>query len=226
MRGLFVTGTDTGVGKTVVSAALLHALAADGARTAGVKPVASGCSYTEQGLRNEDALALQAAATERLDYVIVNPVALAPAIAPHLAAEDAGIVIDPLALADHVRSLEAAADWLVVEGAGGWRVPLGPQVGFPDLAKALGYPVVLVVPIRLGCINHALLTAEAIKADGLSLAGWIANRLNPVEPQAERQIETLVSRLGAPLLGCVPHFSPMDVREMAKLVRTGPLLST
>ncbi|MEX0730309.1 MAG: dethiobiotin synthase [Aquisalimonadaceae bacterium] len=225
MRGLFVTGTDTGVGKTLVSAALLHALADGGTRTVGVKPVASGCESTVNGLRNEDALALQAAATERLAYDQINPVALAPAVAPHLAAEDAGIVIEPSVLAAHVRSLESAADWLVVEGAGGWRVPLGPTAGFADLAVALGYPVVLVVAVRLGCINHALLTADAILADGLPLAGWVANMLNPSEPLADRQVESLIARLPAPLLGCVPHLPTADYRSAASELDTRRLLS-
>lgn len=223
MHGLFVTGTDTGVGKTLVSVALLHALGAGGGRTLGIKPVASGCEATAEGLRNDDAVALRNAASVTLPYHQVNPIALEPAVAPHLAAEDASVEIDPLALARHVRGLEDLTDWLVVEGAGGWRVPLGPCVGFPDLAAALGYPVVLVVGIRLGCINHALLTAEAIRSDGLRLIGWVANGLYPDEPLADRQIATLAAMLPAPLLGRVPCLSSRDGRQAAGLLDIRPL---
>ncbi len=201
MAGLFVTGTDTGVGKTVAACALLHALAAAGHRTAAMKPVAAGCHTAAEGLRNDDALALRAAATEPASYAAVNPVALEPACAPHLAAAEAGVAIDIASLARGARALEATADTVVVEGAGGWRVPVSPAETLADLARALGYPVVLVVAIRLGCLNHALLSAEAIRADGLALAGWIANCPDADTPRAAAQIDALQARLGAPLLG-------------------------
>ncbi|MFV8834479.1 dethiobiotin synthase [Aquisalimonas sp.] len=204
MAGLFVTGTDTEVGKTVVGCSLLAGLNALGMTAAAMKPVASGCERTADGLRNEDALALMAAASVRHGYDVVNPVALEPAIAPHLAAIEAGITVDVAGLAAAARALAADADLLLVEGAGGWRVPLTEDAGFADLAAALGYPVVLVVAVRLGCINHALLTAEAVRRDGLPLAGWVANIMNPDEPRLDQQLETLRTRLPAPCLGILP----------------------
>ncbi len=223
MAGLFVTGTDTEVGKTVVSCALLRALGKAGYRAAGMKPVASGCERTAEGLRNEDALALQACSGVRFAYERVNPVALEPAIAPHLAAEDAGIDVDVDALAATARELEREADLLLVEGAGGWRVPLTPAAGFPDLARGLRYPVVLVAGIRLGCINHALLTAEAIRADGLVLAGWVANAPRPEDPLFHRQVESIRSRIGVPLLGVLPWQPAPDPELLAGHLELAPL---
>ncbi|MCC5812310.1 MAG: dethiobiotin synthase [Ectothiorhodospiraceae bacterium] len=223
MAGLFVTGTDTEVGKTVVSCALLHALKRAGLRVAGMKPVASGCRRTAQGLRNEDALALQASSHAALPYERINPVALEPAVAPHLAAEDAGVVIDPLALAAAARDLERQVDVLLVEGAGGWRVPLGPREGFPDLARELDYPVVLVVGIRLGCINHALLTAEAARADGRRLAGWVANAAQPEDALFQRQIDSIQGRIDLPLLGILPWQPPPNPTGLAARLDIGPL---
>ncbi len=216
MSGLFVTGTDTGVGKTVTGCALLAALGVAGLRTAAMKPVASGCRRTPQGLRNDDAEALMAAAGVRHAYDQVNPVALEPAVAPHLAAMDAGVTVDVPALVAQARRLEADADLLLVEGAGGWRVPLGANSGFSDLARELGYPVVLVVAIRLGCINHALLTAEAVQRDGLALAGWVANVITEGEPLWERQIDSLDARLPAPRLGTLPPRPGAGAADLAR----------
>lgn len=204
MRGFFVTGTDTGVGKTVAGCALLRACNRLGWSTAAMKPVASGCELTDDGLRNEDAVALMASASVSHPYEAVNAVALEPAIAPHLAAQEVGVSIDVDALARGGEALAVDADVLLVEGAGGWRVPLSASTAFPDLAQALGLPVVLVAGVRLGCINHALLTAEAIRRDGLTLAGWVANRLDPDDAFAAEQIATLEARLAAPLLGVLP----------------------
>ena len=217
-RGVFVTGTDTEVGKTLVAAALLHAVAGEGWVTGAMKPVASGCEPVGDRWVNEDALALQGAATLDLAYDTVNPYAFRPAIAPHFAAEDVGVEIDPARL---VRGYEAIRDWAdltVVEGAGGWRVPLGDRISFPDLVRRLDVPVLLVVGVRLGCINHALLTAEAIAADGQRLIGWVANRVDPQDPCAEREISTLEHRLSAPLLGVVPYQSPADPRVAASAI--------
>ncbi len=225
MSGLFVTGTDTGVGKTVVGCALLAALSDNGLRTVAMKPVASGCHRSSAGLRNEDAEALQAVAAVKVPYEQVNPVALEPAVAPHLAAAQAGVEVDVPALAQAARRLEADADLLLVEGAGGWRVPLGATTGFADLAVDLGYPVVLVVAIRLGCINHALLTAEAVRRDGLVLAGWVANVLDPDEPLQQEQIASLQARLPAPLLGTLPPRPGASPAEMGALLDIGPLVS-
>lgn len=226
MAGLFVTGTDTEVGKTVAGCSLLAGLNALGVRTAAMKPVASGCEPTPDGLRNEDALALMATASVRHTYAQVNPVALAPAIAPHLAAAEAGAVIDVPDLAAAAQRLAADADLLLVEGAGGWRVPLTADAGFADLAAALGYPVVLVVAVRLGCINHALLTAEAVQRDGLSLAGWVANVMNPGEPRLEQQLETLRMRLPAPCLGTLPWAPEETAVHRARYLDCGPIAPT
>lgn len=215
-RRYFVTGTDTGVGKTVVSAGLLRHWAAAGLRTVGMKPVASGCTLTPQGLRNADALALMAAMTESVAYEAVNPVALEPAIAPHLAAADAGVTLDPRRLAEAAAGLPAA-DVLLVEGAGGWRVPLGPGTTFADLARDLGADVILVVGIRLGCINHALLTAESILADGVTLAGWVASCNDRGTQRCEQQIQTLEERIPAPRLATVPY---LDVTDPAIVAST------
>jgi len=211
----FVTGTDTGVGKTHVAAALLHLAGHRGLRTAAIKPVAAGCQTTAAGLRNDDALILQAASSLSLAYEQVNPVALAPAVAPHLAASEAGLSLAVDSLARHCRGVLAlGADLTLVEGAGGWRVPLNDRETLADLAAALGLPVIMVVAMRLGCINHAILTAEAIRRDGLILAGWVANSVDVAMPLRRENLQTLVQRLGAPLLGDIPFqptASPVDM---------------
>jgi dethiobiotin synthetase len=204
-RGVFVAGTDTGVGKTLVAAALLHAAAARGLRCAGVKPVAAGCEWRDGHWVNEDALLLQAAATLPLDYAEVNPVALPPAIAPHIAAAQAGLALEVTTLVAAVERVRTRGpDLLVVEGAGGWLVPLSARETMADLAACLGLPVVLVVGLRLGCLNHALLTARAIAAAGLPLAGWVGNTLDPEMPVREENLATLRALLPAPCLGVIP----------------------
>lgn len=202
--GVFVTGTDTGVGKTVAAEGLLRAVQAQGLRAAPFKPVASGCRISTAGLRNADAEALLAAAGGGYPYEIVNPFAFEPAIAPHLAAAQAGQPIDLERIADAYQHLASAADVVVVEGAGGWRVPLDEQRSMAAIAQRLQLEVVLVVGVRLGCLNHALLTADAIQADGLRLAGWIANRIDPADPLADAQVADLRARLPAPLLATLP----------------------
>ena len=204
-RAYFVTGTDTEVGKTLCTAALLHLARRQGLSTAGMKPIASGCVPTPDGLRNEDALAHLAETTPPLpEYATVNPYAFAPAIAPHLAAAEAGVAVDLDLIASDWRKLSANRDFALVEGAGGWQVPLDARTFFPDLAALLGLPVLLVVGLRLGCINHALLTAAAIKARGLPLAGWIGNRIDPGFGRLEENLATLRRHLPAPCLGVVP----------------------
>ena len=205
MRGFFVTGTDTGIGKTRVSAGLLKALAKSGLKTVGMKPVASGADMTSEGLRNEDALALQAAAFLKRDYGLVNPYCFAPPVAPHLAAREAGVEIELERILTSYSELCRGADVAVVEGVGGWQVPLSDSLELPDLARALDLPVVLVVGMRLGCLNHAALTARAIRADGLELAGWVANAIDPDFQRPEANLATLQAELGAPLLGQLPH---------------------
>lgn len=202
--GVFVTGTDTGVGKTWVSLALIHCLRDAGVRVAAMKPVATGCDPTPDGLRNPDALMLQKAATVAADYELVNSYAFAPAIAPAFAAARAGVGIDPARIRHCARKLASGADYLVVEGAGGWRVPIDWQYGISDLAGWLGYPVVLVVGLRLGCINHARLSAEAIAGDGLPFAGWVANTIDPDYGEVEATLDALCCEIQAPLLGVVP----------------------
>ena len=202
-RVVFVTGTDTGCGKTVATAALARGLADQGQRVACFKPVAAGCRATPTGLRNDDALILHQAGSVEMRYEQVNPYPLEPAIAPHIAAARAGIAIDLDAIA---RGIDAvAADCKLVEGAGGWLVPLDDAHGFPDLARAIGAEIVLVVGLRLGCINHARLTARAIAADGFRLMGWIANFIDPEMAEMEANLAALEKYLPAPLLGRIPH---------------------
>ncbi len=213
-RRWFVTGTDTGVGKTRVAAGMLAALAARGFSTAAYKPVATGCLLGGDGLRNEDALILRDALTQPIDYERINPVALAPALAPHLAAEEVSLSMDAAELAAMADQLPVA-DGLVIEGAGGWRVPLSATETMADLALALRAPVILVVGIRLGCLNHALLTADAIKRDGAAFAGWVANIMEPEPERVADQIASLERRLNAPLLGRVPWLSRPEPSDVA-----------
>ena len=204
MRSVFVTGTDTEVGKTLFCAALLVQLAAAGVTAAACKPVSAGCRREHGRLINDDAELLARLAPLSRPLEVVNPVAMEPAIAPHIAAAEAGVRLEAGALVSACRSAADGADFLVVEGAGGWRVPLTGEETLADVACGLGLPVVLVVGLRLGCLNHALLTAEAIRADGLELAGWVANPLTTAMPRMEENIATLAARLGPPLAR-LPH---------------------
>ncbi len=214
MSTYFITGTDTGVGKKHASCALLRRARHQGLRACGYKPVASGCERTPDGLRNEDGLALLAESAPGLGYAQVNPLALEPASAPHVAAREAGIVLDPAAMNAGHAALAAAHELVLVEGAGGWRVPLGGTVGFDDWVAAQGWPVVLVVAMRLGCINHALLSAESILRR-TRLAGWIANRVPPAMPQWQDSLDTLVRQIPAPLLGVLPTGADLDAAAAA-----------
>jgi len=219
--GCFVTGTDTGVGKTVVALGLMKYLQDHGLTVAGMKPVASGCAQTAQGLRNDDALRLQRQASVRVEYARVNPVALEPPIAPHIAARQAGVSISIGAIRRVFDELASQADRIVVEGIGGWRVPLTERETVADLAAALELDVILVVGIRLGCLNHTLLSAEAIARDGLRLAGWVANCLPPATDAGEEIINTLKTRVSAPLLGIVPGLTGLDLKTVAAALRPG-----
>ncbi len=224
MQAFFVTGTDTEVGKTTIAAGLLHAARQAGLSTAAAKPVASGCEMTAQGLRNSDALALLGECTLALQYEQVNPLAFEPAIAPHLAAREAGVELSVAALLEPVRRVLALqARFTLVEGAGGWRVPLAGTQALSDLAIALGLPVVLVVGVRLGCINHALLTAEAIQRDGLPLAGWVANIVEPATSRLQDNLATLAERLPAPCLGQVPRLQSASPSAVAPFLDLRPL---
>ena len=211
MRLLFVTGTDTDVGKTVVTAGLLRAAARAGRSTLGIKPVAAGCERVDGQLRNDDALRIQQEATVSLPYEVVNPVALEPAIAPHIAAAQAGVELRVAALADHCLGLASHdPDWMVVEGAGGWLVPLGARKRgekgetLADLAEALSAEVLLVVGMRLGCLSHALLTVADLTRRGLRLAGWVACCIDRDMSERAANRATLEERIDAPFLGEVP----------------------
>ena len=206
-RGWFVTGTDTEIGKTHVACGLLRLLAGRGLQVAGFKPVATGCEVSMDGLRNADALALRDAGTVDVSYETVNPYAFVPPIAPHLAAREVGVAIRPEPILRAFAALNARADAVVVEGAGGWRVPLGEHWDIADLAATLDLPVILVVGVRLGCINHALLSAEAI---GPRLCGWVANAVQPDMAAMAGNLQTLQARMPAPCLGIVPNGAPAE----------------
>lgn len=207
--GFFITGTDTEVGKTVVATALVRGLVGQGLRVAAMKPVASGSERTPQGLRNGDALALLAASNVAAPYDQVNPYCFEPAISPHIAAEEANMSIDLAHIRRNFDTLATApTDYVIVEGAGGWLAPIGPRTTMKDLASALELSVVLVVGVRLGCINHALLSKLAIESHGARFAGWIANTLAAAMPRLKENLDTLTRLLGEPPLETVPALVP------------------
>ncbi len=205
MKRWFITGTDTEIGKTYVASLIIRQLVKQGYHVACMKPVASGCEHTNDGLRNDDALKLMAAANVVAPYEVVNPYAFEPAIAPHIAAEEAGQLID----IDRINALAQTieADYLVIEGVGGWCVPIADGCLLAELARATADEVILVVGLRLGCINHALLTAAQIERDGILLKGWVANHVDPDMQMQSQNIETLQSLMPCPLLGIVPWHS-------------------
>jgi dethiobiotin synthetase len=220
----FVTGTDTGVGKTLVSAALLRRLRESGLTVAGMKPVAAGAIEGPEGPANEDALLLQSESSARHPYAIVNPFLFQPAIAPHIAAAEAGIAIDTDRIAAAHALLSESAQVVIAEGAGGFLVPLDAARSFADLPGLLGMGVILVVGLRLGCLNHAFLTVEAIAARGLALAGWVGNHLDPGYERLEANVDTLRSRIAAPCLGIVPRLPKADVAAAAGYLAEAPRL--
>jgi dethiobiotin synthetase len=222
---VFVTGTDTGVGKTRVAAALCRGLAARGVRVAAMKPVASGCAEMPEGLRNEDALALLAAMNVRARYSDVNPYAFAPAIAPHIAAREAGVDIDFDVLDRAFERLRMQSHALIVEGAGGWLAPIDASRTFADLAVRWQMDVVLVVGMRLGCLNHALLTAESIERGGLRLRGWVANAIDPKFERLTENISTLESRISAPCLGMLSFDPQADPDALAQVLAVHALMA-
>ncbi len=212
----FVTGTDTGVGKTSVATALLHLARNQGKKTAAVKPVAAGCEQTEHGLRNNDAVELLEQCSVPLQYEQLNPVALAPAIAPHIAAQQSGKRITVSRLAGFCRGvMMSGADFVLIEGAGGWRVPLNNVEQLSGLPKELNLPVILVVGMRLGCLNHAQLTVEAIRRDGLQLSAWVANQLEPDMPGYQENLSTLKQLLPAPCMGEIPYLPTPSMELVA-----------
>ena len=216
MKRWFITGTDTEIGKTYVARALIRHLAGKGYKVAGMKPVASGCENTADGLRNDDALGLMAAANVVVPYDRVNPYAFEPAIAPHIAAQQAGQSIDIGTISELANTIEA--DYLVIEGVGGWCVPLGKDRLLAELAKAVADEVILVVGMRLGCINHGLLTAAQVKRDKMPLKGWIANHIDPdMQAQAEN-LKTLQALMPCPLLGVLPWSH--STQQIPELINT------
>lgn len=225
-KTFFIAGTDTDVGKTLVAAGLLVAAKNHGLTTAALKPLAAGCEKTESGLRNADALLLQSVITQPLVYEQINPIALESAIAPHIAAQQEKRILSADRIAGFCRGSLNQADFTLIEGAGGWRVPLNPQETLADVAKILRLPVILVVGVRLGCINHALLTVEAIRNDGLPLAGWIANCIDADMPALHENIHSLSARIPAPCLGVIPwlaNISPDSVAQALESDLLAPL---
>jgi dethiobiotin synthetase len=222
---VFITGTDTGVGKTRVAAALCRALAARGIRVAAMKPVASGCALTPEGLRNEDALALLGAMNVRARYSDVNPYAFAPAIAPHIAAREAGVDIDFSVLDRAYERLRMQSEALIIEGAGGWLAPLDSSRAFADLAVHWQMDVVLVVGMRLGCLNHALLTVESVERRGLNLRGWVANSIDPGFERVTENISSLENRISAPCLGIFAFEPQADLETLAQALAVDALIA-
>jgi len=205
--GIFITGTDTGVGKTVVAVSLVRALVRHGLRVSAMKPIASGAEQTPAGPRNADALALAGAANVAVPYASLNPYCFEPAISPHIAAEEAGIAVDASVIKERFDALASGADIVVVEGAGGWYAPINRTQTMADLAVMLETPVVLVVGLRLGCLNHAMLTRQAIERRGASFAGWVANSIDPTMERREANLMTLERLLGCEPLAVLP-FQP------------------
>ena len=214
-QGYFVTGTDTGVGKTLISAALTFFLCNQGVRVSGMKPIASGCIETGHGLRNEDADLLLTASNVEADYDLICPYRFLPPIAPHIAAEDQGTVISIDHILDCYRRLQACSDTVVVEGVGGWQVPVNKHKSMSGLAIELDLPVIIVVGGRLGCINHALLTAESVLASGLSVAGWVFNKIDPDMQQADAVKQTLQNRMPGRFIADIAWQNNPDFREIS-----------
>ena len=224
-RGVFVTGTDTGVGKTVVACALIRGLRGLGHSVAAMKPVSSGADPTSKGLRNADALALVSSTGLALPYSEVNPYCFGPPISPHIAAKEAGIRIDISTIKTVYEGLVGRHDWVVIEGAGGWFAPIGERRNMADIAWALAVPALLVVGLKLGCLNHAKLTHAGIEARGVSFAGWIASAVDPAFERQEENLASLEKMLGAPPLAVVPRLdeaaAAFTLTRAAELVAHG-----
>lgn len=217
-KAYFITGTDTGVGKTLVACALLQAFVRRGNRAVGMKPVAAGCMETPAGLCCEDVENLRAAGNVVAPQEWVNPYALISPVAPHIAAERAGVEIGLEQIDRSFRQLRELADVTVVEGVGGFVVPLNARQDTADMAEMLGLPVILVVGMRLGCINHALLTAQAIRRKGLRLVAWVANRIDPDMSAFDENLHALETRLAAPLLGIIPYQAEINLAVVSGLM--------
>jgi dethiobiotin synthetase len=217
--GYFITGTDTECGKTEITLGLMHLFKAKGKSVLGMKPVASGAIQTEDGLRNEDALRIQQYASAPIPYDLVNPYAFEPPIAPHLASDMAEQEINFELILECYERLATMSDLVLVEGVGGWRVPLSKDGDVSDMALALNLPVILVVGMKLGCLNHALLSVESIQQKGLSLAGWVANIMGPEMDELDANLETLKHQIDAPCLGLVPNMRTVDTGAVADCLK-------
>lgn len=218
MKGLFITGTDTDIGKTRITEALIHAFVARGERVAGLKPIAAGCRRTPVGLRNDDALTMMRQANVELPYETVNPYAFEPPIAPHIAAAEVGVEMDPDVIQGVVQAVGEQADRVIVEGVGGWQVPIDDFVNTADLAELLGLPVILVIGLRVGALNHALLSAEAIYARGVPIGGWLVNVVDPEMTHVAENIETLQRQIAFPYLGRVPWLTNPSAEAIATYI--------
>jgi len=222
-KGFFITGTDTDAGKTRVALGLINKLNAMGYTTTVMKPLSAGCDSTQEGLRNDDAVQLIQQASVKPTYDNVNPYAFRPAIAPHLAAEKENIEIDLSRIKKIFDDLSTQADYIVVEGAGGWKVPVNKQQTMADLARVLALPVILVTGMRLGCLNHALLTVESIQHAGIPIAGWIANTLSANFAELDENIRTLKEHLDIPFLGAVPYMEECDPQQTGQYINISGL---
>ena len=212
-QGYFITGTDTDVGKTCATIALMRYFKRQGKTVLGMKPVASGCTLQADELKNADALLIQENASVKVDYQLINPYAYELPVSPHIAG-----VHNPVKLAiivERFNSLKALAEVIIVEGAGGWYVPLNAQDDISDLASALGLPVILVVGLRLGCINHAKLSYQAIQLSGIACVGWIAVCVDPDLLNRDENIQTITAALPVPLIGVLPYQDELDFELLA-----------
>lgn len=225
INAFFVAGTDTDVGKTVASKALLQALSGKGLKTLGYKPLAAGCEETPEGRRNSDALHLIKASNCEVDYDDVNPYSLLLPASPHIAAKQENVTIDFGLLSDKLEKNKSNADVVLVEGTGGWRVPVSDSDYLSSWVKQEKLPVILVVGIKLGCLSHAKLTAEVIEADGLNIVGWVANRINPGTENYAEIIELLEREIDAPKLGEIPYVPSAKRSELGKYINVEPLLN-
>ena len=215
MRSCFIAGTDTGVGKTRITAALMTALKGQGLRVTGMKPVATGCVRTPAGLRNADAELIRAGCPAQTPYHVVNPYAFEAPVAPLFAARTEGVRIEPSRIESAFLQLAEQSDVVIVEGVGGWRIRLEADLQMSDIVRSLQLQIILVVGLRLGCINHALLSAEGIRSDGLHLAGWVANQIDPGYRMVDQTLESLSGEMRAPLIGMVPYAAEYHAAETA-----------
>jgi len=218
-QGFFVTGTGTGIGKTMCTVVLMHYFQSQGKIVSGYKPVASGCTRYSGQLRNQDALLLQSNSSRSLPYDLVNPYAFEPAVSPHIAAKSVDQIIDLSVITANYRSLASQSDIVFVEGVGGWHAPLSDSTDVAELAKVLALPVVLVVGIQLGGINYARLTFDAICASGLSCVGWVANCVEPEMLALKENIATVKDLISVPLLGVIPYDKRMNYSGLSKAIQ-------